>query len=660
MGRNTCWSCGASYDGANCPTCILRKQAEKNAEQATRDQEAATAANQRALEEQTREITEALERANQAAEEQAYETQMAIARAAEDHKQATANAWRLQSRSKSEQAGRLKDSGMLSEALELALQAIRQDPGNLDGFAVAADILEMQGNHGAARTYIQKQIQLLSHSEHCTNPRNFLNVLKQSGSDEELRFLAAFAVESNVDYWDWRATLFERVPEYIVLKLSGWEGFRAAIAVQNWLLRTSGFTLPILTSTRKLVLEAASSSQGVDPIRSELECLARRISGEDQSQDSRMLKSAATRRPLAALVLADEIYSLLGNTSRVVSDFLQQLKAANRDKLEEDLSDLRKLSANSDFDPDAFPRVQRAVAEKYATMQQEIQAQLLGSVKAAVEAKPKDTHGCLAAGAAFCVLILAAVWVPLQFSHQWIRHGTEPQTNFGALFGAILFGVAAKSIEKSYRYYQCIRDGVGQAVTQNNKRFDDLGLPNMQAPALNVHPPRMSILVFAVLFCAYLMLWRYSMSYSIYGDNGATPNQGGMVASTLKPKSNSTRTQPRIDAVSPVFPRQNQTIVLSGSGFGNQAPYLGDSDFLQLNDQTRNWNGGWYRDPGTDKVGLKVTSWTDKRIVIEGFTGVYGSGQNSLNEGDTIHFRVWNPQTFQGPAVSTSVVSAAK
>lgn len=93
---------------------------------------------------------------------------------------------------------------------------------------------------------------------------------------------------------------------------------------------------------------------------------------------------------------------------------------------------------------------------------------------------------------------------------------------------------------------------------------------------------------------------------------------------------------------------------------GQNPSFSGDSDFLQVSDLTRDWNAGWSKSFGTDNVGLKVTSWTDKKIVIEGFTGAYGAGQWSLGEGDKIRFRVWNPQTGQGPAVYTSEVTGAE
>jgi len=662
MGRNVCWSCGTAYDGMNCPVCILRKQSEKSADQATRDQEKATAATERALEEQTQEITEALERANQAAEESAYETQMAIGRAAEEHKRTIADAWKLQSRSKSEQARKLMDSGMLSEALKLALQAIEQDPGNMDGFAVASSVLTRQGKYDAARAYIEKQIQLLGHPEQRAEPGNFLKVLLKVGSNDELRGILCHAIENNIQFWDFRGTRYDdRTEESIIKELSDWKQFRTALVVQRWMIHILGFTSINLTSIRKLVLAVAGSPAGVGPLRKELEELAQWISGEDKGEDSSMSQYAEKRRPLATLVLAEEIYALLGTNKRVIPEFLQRLKINNfensREKLEEDMGELRKLSAQGDFAPDAFPCVQQEVAEKYLAWQKDIQEQVYAKVKAAVDVMPKTTHGCLTAFVAWVVLILMAGWVSMQFSHQWIQPGYEAQTNFGALLGAILFGVASKNVEKSLLYYRSMRDGLTEAVMYTNKRFDELGLPTIPAPALRVHPPRLSIVVFGVLFCCYLGLWRYAMTPSAAPNEGVIPNQSNVTESQAQSSSNSNANEQRIDGVSTVLPQKMQTIIITGVGLGRKSAYTGNSDFLQVSDLTRNWDGGWSKDPGTDKVGLEVTSWTDTKIVIEGFTGEYGAGQWSLGEGDKIRFRVWNPQTGQGPAIYTSVVA---
>ena len=107
-----------------------------------------------------------------------------------------------------------------------------------------------------------------------------------------------------------------------------------------------------------------------------------------------------------------------------------------------------------------------------------------------------------------------------------------------------------------------------------------------------------------------------------------------------------------IGSISPIAAEQNQTITISGSGFGTQSPYNGDSDYIYVLDVTGNWEAGYQ--PAGNYVTLNVTSWTDNQIVISGFTGYYGYGPPFnwfLEPGDNLTIAVWNPQTGIGPAM---------
>jgi len=552
------------------------------------------------------------------------------------------------------------DSGMLSEALDLALQATQQDPSNLDGFVIASCVLNQQGRYEAVRAQVEKQIQLLSHPEHRTEPANFLTVSYQVGSDGELRGKVCKAIEGNIEFWDLRGARVDGWVHTIAVELSTWKRFGTVFVVQRWLLRNLGFTGQNLRSARKLVFTAAGSPAGVEPLRRELEELARWISGEDKSDDSSMSQYAEKRRPLAALVLAEEIYGLLGTKRRLIPEFLQRLKTTNFEnnceKLEQDLGELREWSVQGDFAPDAFPRVQQEVAEMYSASQQVIQEHVYGKAKTAADAKRRVTHGCLTGFVAWIVLCLAGAFVPLLLNG-YIPRNTNPTTAFGALLGAILFGMASKSVERSFRDYRAMRDALAEAITSTNRRFGELGLPTIPAPALKVHPPGLSIVVYTVLLCSYFGWWLHAIVPSSVPNEAARPSQGSVPDSQIQPNPSPTAGELQIDGASAVRPLQTQTIIVTGHGLGQRYAYSGDSDFLQISDLTRNWNAGWSRDPGTDKVGLNVTSWTDTKIVIEGFTGVYGTDQNVLREGDNIRFRVWNPQTREGPAIYTSAVS---
>jgi beta-glucanase (GH16 family) len=136
-------------------------------------------------------------------------------------------------------------------------------------------------------------------------------------------------------------------------------------------------------------------------------------------------------------------------------------------------------------------------------------------------------------------------------------------------------------------------------------------------------------------------------------------------------------TSPVITSVSSISAQQTQTITITGSGFGTQNAFDGNSQFLEIHDNTSNWSAGYDRGSAawinigspigsnvggnisvSDWINLNVTQWTDTQIVISGFTGQYGlSGK--LNAGDGLTLWVWNAQAKGDPATYNATVSSA-
>lgn len=115
---------------------------------------------------------------------------------------------------------------------------------------------------------------------------------------------------------------------------------------------------------------------------------------------------------------------------------------------------------------------------------------------------------------------------------------------------------------------------------------------------------------------------------------------------------------PKIKKVSPIQAAQTQKITIKGKGFGKMQAYNGDSCCIEItvtNPQCEyygsydQWNAG-YESSNPNEVTLNVTKWTNKQIVIAGFTGAYGQGCWTLNSGQPIEIKVWNAQTQSGPA----------
>jgi len=109
---------------------------------------------------------------------------------------------------------------------------------------------------------------------------------------------------------------------------------------------------------------------------------------------------------------------------------------------------------------------------------------------------------------------------------------------------------------------------------------------------------------------------------------------------------------------------QNSVITINGDGFGAKQPYIGNSQYIRIRDVNSDWNAGYIgNDFGgeNDLVTLKVVQWDNNKIVINGFTGAYGSGTWNINPGDTLQIFVWNAQglSLQPSTYKLNVLSAS-
>jgi hypothetical protein len=126
---------------------------------------------------------------------------------------------------------------------------------------------------------------------------------------------------------------------------------------------------------------------------------------------------------------------------------------------------------------------------------------------------------------------------------------------------------------------------------------------------------------------------------------------------------------PEITSFSAISTQQTQTIAITGSGFGTQGPYAGNSLYIEFFDFTAGWAAGYsgpcynghvyYGGTCSDAVNLVVQSWTDSKIVLGGFSGAWGSNGWTLANGDQAQISVWNAQSGSGPASVTITVGAA-
>ena len=154
------------------------------------------------------------------------------------------------------------------------------------------------------------------------------------------------------------------------------------------------------------------------------------------------------------------------------------------------------------------------------------------------------------------------------------------------------------------------------------------------------------------------------------GTSGSVPSANAVLgpnpSSVLRsPSLIDPNSGPTIKKVSPIQAEQYQNIVIRGKGFGHMKPYSGDSCCIQFvitnpaclyyypyNSDT--WRAG-YEGSGNE-MGLNVTHWSNKKIVVTGFVGPYGSYCWYLVSNEPITLNIWNAQTQSGPATWTGMV----
>jgi hypothetical protein len=120
--------------------------------------------------------------------------------------------------------------------------------------------------------------------------------------------------------------------------------------------------------------------------------------------------------------------------------------------------------------------------------------------------------------------------------------------------------------------------------------------------------------------------------------------------------------RPQITAVSLISADRDQEIIIEGSRFGYYyTPQNGlDTAYLAIGDDTGHWSAGRTVPQNADDVTLKIRTWADTQIVIEGFAGAYGEKGYTLKSGDKLRVRVWNPGTGAGPAEYFITVGPAR
>lgn len=462
MTRHNCWTCGNSYDGWDCPVCTANRNAEERSHQSAKQHSELVEATEWAAvqqAEQAQRLEEQLEEQKQAIEEASLQAQMAAAEAAERHRTTTANAWKLQSRAKSERAYSLYQSGMFDEALRLSMQAVEQDPGNLDGFWVAASSLISLGQYAKAKSYVEKQIQLLNLSEYRDSPQSFVQVLNLISSQKDLLLLGStFSVtfRKSIGYWR-NSKHFAEQTSKLADTMMELEMLGDAKCAIDWLLQTFPCSAEILGTILRLsrLLIAAGQSSAVGQIVDAL---------------------AAKSESIFSECYLVEIQSLLGKDgTKHLDGFLQQVPIESRAKIESDIPLINKACEQGQLSQETRAQVMRRIYDKYSLWKPIIESQLFNATAASAKSINVRTFGWVF-GILSLILLRAATLSYLEL------YGIQPRTvgeffPFGLLFGAILIGILCGRMIKRLRIYWEMKNRLTTEFAEKNKTFADLGLP---------------------------------------------------------------------------------------------------------------------------------------------------------------------------------------
>lgn len=172
----------------SCPECEILEEhrriqerasekAEELARQQSHDREESQRRMEETLEEDRAEREQRFEEEQIEREEAQYRQQEALREAERHQKQNLANAYKLESKSKSDQASELFKAGLIQDSINLANDAISQDPSNIYGHMIMGAALISVGKVDEAKPAFKKVTLLLKTARWSDDAGTHLNAL---------------------------------------------------------------------------------------------------------------------------------------------------------------------------------------------------------------------------------------------------------------------------------------------------------------------------------------------------------------------------------------------------------------------------------------------------------------------------------------------------
>jgi hypothetical protein len=378
---------------------------------------------------------------------------------------------------------------MFEEAHRLAVQSIEQDPGNLQGFEMAASSLIALNQHDKARPYLEKQIQLLNLFEYRCSPIYFGQVLNLLSLREDLFLLGdAFSItyRKNIGSWNTSLDSAEKAAE-LTNRLAALKIFSAAKCTLDWLLQTYSCTDQTLITALRLS-RLLITQNDLTTVRRIIDALGARsdslISECYLFEIEALLRRDGGKRPHA---------------------FLQKLGIESRSKIEADIPRIKQLFDRGELSRETVERCMRSICDKYAEWKSAIETQLYDAIMLDARSQPVRTYAWLW-GVLSLILLVGVAAVYLAF------YGLQPETvglllPFGALFGAILTGSLSGRYIRRLQIYRATKGRLLTAFDRLNQLFAGLGLPAVTPRSPSGISPTLIFLVCGVAVVAYVAIW---------------------------------------------------------------------------------------------------------------------------------------------------------
>jgi hypothetical protein len=410
----------------------------------------------------------------------------AVAKAAEDHRETTANAWKLTSKAKSDRALSLFESRMYDDAFRLALEAVDPqggDPGNIDGFYVAAACLHAQGCSQEARQYIEKQIKLLSSPDYRGDVVPFERVLGGLPGDVDLLQMFCDAVNTNLGYWS-ASTSSVDIAAGIGEKLLSRRRPIACRVVFGWIMESRYFASPrALRLMRRLEKELVDAGLTTEVVQ------------------------IADRFSIMADCLLDQAYlmdicALFGrDTTQSLVSFTQSLHVLEARKTERELARLKELYGQKELTLGTLTRVVEAVSARYAQWKPELEKTVYDGVLAGVRG-----NGWIVGLIGFLPLLILG-----QFGSA-LRHsrgdeGTNALLVLGTALGVVIVSILGGKTIRRFKMRGKAGIHLEAAFAERNRIFQELGLPQIKPFRFKSLSPLATLVLYSTLVAVYVVAW---------------------------------------------------------------------------------------------------------------------------------------------------------